>query len=283
MGIPIPGKIVFILKQAQQRQVKLHVQVFFFFMGFPGLSISPVYKSAWKSFSSTSPNEILVSAWDFYLHDQCKKLGKILSFMVNSDVYRCSNPIKSTFIQWISKLPGSFEIHQVKQYLVNFTSPAGIVNTIVHKTKPIFAGLGYGKLSWILILPNLVYACISPPNSSLLFCEFFRPNYKIMLMPFFEVSLILDIVVQLLWICKVSWSIISSFWSLTHTPLGGAAVILTSNYQTHIKYFWSIFCEIDLMWMPLNFIKKERSLGNKPLPYGITKPQWVKDDLLLAL
>ena len=49
-------------------------------------------------------------------------------------------PNKATFIdycltQWISELPGSFEIHWVRQYLVNFMGLAGIVNAIVYKTE----------------------------------------------------------------------------------------------------------------------------------------------------
>ena len=56
----------------------------------------------------------------------------LLSFTVISDVYR-SIPNKIIFteyclIQWISKLPGSFEIHWVRQYRVNFMGLAGIVN-----------------------------------------------------------------------------------------------------------------------------------------------------------
>ena len=47
----------------------------------------------------------------------------------------------------IKLLPGSFEIHWVKQYLVNVTSPVGVVNATVYKTEPIFTGLGHGKLS----------------------------------------------------------------------------------------------------------------------------------------
>ena len=37
-------------------------------------------------------------------------------------------------------LPGSFEIHWVRKYLVNFMGLAGIVNSNVYKTKPIFTG-----------------------------------------------------------------------------------------------------------------------------------------------
>ena len=48
--------------------------------------------------------------------------------------------------QWISKLPGSFEIHWVKQYPVNVTGLADKVNAIVYKTEPIFTGLKYGEL-----------------------------------------------------------------------------------------------------------------------------------------
>ena len=50
------------------------------------------------------------------------------------------------------KLTGSFEIHWVRQCLVNFTGVVGIVNTIVYKTETILIGLGHGQLSWFLTL-----------------------------------------------------------------------------------------------------------------------------------
>ena len=72
-------------------------------------------------------------------------------FTVISYVYRSFIPNKITLIncltQWISKFPGSFEIHWVRQYLVNFTGVGGIINTIVYKTELIFTGVGHGELS----------------------------------------------------------------------------------------------------------------------------------------
>ena len=55
-------------------------------------------------------------------------------------------PNKITFTkyrltQWISKLFGSFEIHRVRQLLVNFTGLAGTKNAAVYKAEPIFTGL----------------------------------------------------------------------------------------------------------------------------------------------
>ena len=41
-------------------------------------------------------------------------------------------------LKWISKLPMSLEIHCVRQYLINITGLAGIVNATVYKTEPIF-------------------------------------------------------------------------------------------------------------------------------------------------
>ena len=76
------------------------------------------------------------------------------SFSVISDVYRSFIPNKSTFTkycltQWISKHSGRFEIHWVRQYLVNFTGLTGIINTTVYK--PIFTDLeNVGKISAIL-------------------------------------------------------------------------------------------------------------------------------------
>ena len=71
-------------------------------------------------------------------------------FMVISDVYRSFIPNETTFTkycltQWIPKLPGSIEIHWVRQYLVNFTGMVGILNKTVYKTEPIFTGLRHGK------------------------------------------------------------------------------------------------------------------------------------------
>ena len=84
------------------------------------------------------------------------------SSMVILDVYRSFVPNKPTFTkycltQWISKVPGSYEIHWVRQYLVNFTGLVGIVNTTVYKTKPIFIGLGHGKLFWFVTLYSILY------------------------------------------------------------------------------------------------------------------------------
>ena len=42
---------------------------------------------------------------------------------------------------------GSFEIHWVRQYLINFTGLVGIINTTVYNTELIFIGLGHWKLS----------------------------------------------------------------------------------------------------------------------------------------
>ena len=55
-------------------------------------------------------------------------------FMLISDVYRSFIQNKTTFTkycltQWISKLPRSFEIHWVRQYLANVMGLAGMLNT----------------------------------------------------------------------------------------------------------------------------------------------------------
>ena len=52
--------------------------------------------------------------------------------------------------RWISKLTGRFEIHWVRQYLINFTGLADIVNATVYET--ISTGLGQDKLSQCLTL-----------------------------------------------------------------------------------------------------------------------------------
>ena len=90
---------------------------------------------------------------------QCQKLGKniyrsdkLLSSSTVRYFSKSSIPNETTFVkyclsQWISKLSGSFEIHWVKQYLVNFTGLVGLLNATVYKTEPIFTGLGHGKFS----------------------------------------------------------------------------------------------------------------------------------------
>ena len=71
--------------------------------------------------------------------------------------------LKYSLTQWISKLLGSFEIHWVRLYLLNFMGLVGIVNSIFYKTKPIFKGLGHEKMSWFLTLghTHLVYSQVS--------------------------------------------------------------------------------------------------------------------------
>ena len=73
--------------------------------------------------------------------------------------YTCKSfiPNKTTFIkycltQWISKLPRSFEIHWVRQYLVHFTGLLCMANATVYMNDPIFTGLRHGKLSYLLTL-----------------------------------------------------------------------------------------------------------------------------------
>ena len=57
------------------------------------------------------------------------------------------------FTQWISKLPW--------QYLVNFMGLAGIVNTVIYKTKQIFTvnfqGLRQDKLSKFLTMDAYIH------------------------------------------------------------------------------------------------------------------------------
>ena len=87
------------------------------------------------------------------------------SSTVISDVQRSFIPNKTLLnvyftkyclTQRISKLPRSFEIHWVRQYLVNCLGLMGIVNATVYKTELIFTGLGLGKLSYFLTLISLL-------------------------------------------------------------------------------------------------------------------------------
>ena len=75
---------------------------------------------------------------------QYKKLGKIFTIptykllralTVVSDIKTLFS--KCCLTQWISRLPRSFGIHWVRQYLVNVTDQACIVNATVYMTKSI--------------------------------------------------------------------------------------------------------------------------------------------------
>ena len=58
-------------------------------------------------------------------------------------------------IDYLMQKSCSSSFSRVRQYLVNFSGLAGIVNTAVYKTEPIFAGLRYGKLSQFLTLSHI--------------------------------------------------------------------------------------------------------------------------------
>ena len=63
----------------------------------------------------------------------------LLIFIIILYVYRSFIPSKTTFTKycltlWISQLPRSYEIHWVRQYLINFMDLMGIVNATVCKT-----------------------------------------------------------------------------------------------------------------------------------------------------
>ena len=72
------------------------------------------------------------------------------SFAIISYVYRSIIRNKLHLLGTVLvdfKAAGSFKTNWVRQYLVNVTDLAGIVNATVYKTDPIFTGLRYGKLS----------------------------------------------------------------------------------------------------------------------------------------
>ena len=76
----------------------------------------------------------------------------LLSFTVIYAAYRSFIPNKTTFnkywlTKWISKLSWSFEIHWVRQYLVDFKGLAGRVNATIYKTEPMFSDFRHDKLS----------------------------------------------------------------------------------------------------------------------------------------
>ena len=106
---------------------------------------------------------------------QCQKLGKNFLVLCTSYFWALwwfqifAGPLfkkKTTstdycLTQWISKLPGSFEIHWVRQYsyLVNFMGLVGRVNSCDYKTKPIFTCLRHGKVSQFLTLSVFPQIC----------------------------------------------------------------------------------------------------------------------------
>ena len=65
----------------------------------------------------------------------CLKCKLLLSFTAISDVYRSFISNKATFttvlLSDFQSSRGSFEIHWVRQYLVNFKDLVGIVNTLI--------------------------------------------------------------------------------------------------------------------------------------------------------
>ena len=69
----------------------------------------------------------------------------VIYYVFRSFIRNKTTCIKYCLARWIS-------IHCVRQYMVNFTGLAGIVNTTVYKTEPILTGLGHGKSSRFLTL-----------------------------------------------------------------------------------------------------------------------------------
>ena len=62
-----------------------------------------------------------------------------------------TGPLLEIKLHWLV-LPYSVDFKAPRQYLVNFTGLAGIVNATVHKTEPIFIDLEHGKSYWSLTL-----------------------------------------------------------------------------------------------------------------------------------
>ena len=83
----------------------------------------------------------------FKVRKNLHRADVILSCAIISDV----NIIKLNLLS-TDKRPRRFEIHRVREYLVNFTCLVGIVKATVYKTEPIVTGLGHGKLSHFLTL-----------------------------------------------------------------------------------------------------------------------------------
>ena len=87
-----------------------------------------------------------------YAHSSC--LQAFCSIIISFTKYCLS--------QWISTLPGSYDIYWVRQCLSNYTGLVGIENSTVYKMESIFTILGLGKFSWFFILlPNKMYKILS--------------------------------------------------------------------------------------------------------------------------
>ena len=141
-------------------KIKLCFSRFWFFIMF-STEWTAVGSELQYNYMNGACHPSVIGGTGILLPSQCHNLGKIFTYltyklllrlMVISAVYRSIIPNQTSFTkhcltQWISKLPWSFEIHWVGQYLVNFMSPVGIVNATVYKMEPIFASLRHGKLS----------------------------------------------------------------------------------------------------------------------------------------
>ena len=88
-----------------------------------------------------------------------------------SEVYRSFIPNKTTFTMYclthqISKLPRSFEIHWVRQYLINFIGLGGLVTAAVYRTAKF-----HRSWAWqIVLIFDTAIGFMVP--SGLLYCEF---------------------------------------------------------------------------------------------------------------
>ena len=118
-------------------------------------------------YDSTKPGHYLYQCWQssmiwnwvssmaYELKLQCQKWGKIFSgptYRLLLSFFQSCHMFTGHLFHF-SKLPLSFEINGIGQWLVHFTDLAGIVNTTVYKTEPISTGLTHGILSWFLTLP----------------------------------------------------------------------------------------------------------------------------------
>ena len=70
--------------------------------------------------------------------------------MFTGPLFQNTTFTKYWLTQWISKLPGCFEIYVVRQYLVNFTGLVGLLNATVYKAEPIFTCLWAWQIVLIL-------------------------------------------------------------------------------------------------------------------------------------
>ena len=153
MGIPIPGKDICCIETGPWSQgvnpiFQYSVKIYLYFVLFCDTEMAWIMKilpHGRQSHIDRTASKVRKNIYRSKLQDTVVLYGHFQMFV--GPLLKKSTFTKYCLTQWISKLLGSFEIHWVRQYMVNFMGLAGIVYPTVYKTKPIFTGFGHCKLS----------------------------------------------------------------------------------------------------------------------------------------